>query len=84
MILKILNSGLENSGGEDTGGAGHLKRKRKPSEKVLEQQQAQKVMKPLQKSKASGKSLKTKSKFGSEQEEENDMNHFGDENGFDD
>ncbi|KAF5791167.1 putative transcription factor WD40-like family [Helianthus annuus] len=72
--------GPENSGGEDTGGVTHLKRRRKPSEKVLEQQQAQKV----QKSKASGKSLKPKSKFGNEQEEENDMNHFGDENGFDD
>ncbi|KAI3784358.1 hypothetical protein L1987_43456 [Smallanthus sonchifolius] len=75
--------GLENSGGEDTGGVTHLKRRRKPSEKVLEQQ-AQKVLKPSQKSKASGKSLKTKSKTGTEQEEENDMNHFADENGIDD
>ncbi|KAI3669184.1 hypothetical protein L6452_40410 [Arctium lappa] len=78
--------GLENSGAEDTGGVTQLKRRRKPSEKVLELQQAQKVRKPLQKAKAaaasSGKSSKTKTKFGIEQE--HDMNHFADENGIDD
>lgn len=77
--------GVDNSGAEDTT---HLKRRRKPSEKVLELQQAQKVRKPLPKAKAAaaastGKSSKTnKTKFGIEQE--HDMNHFADENGIDD
>ncbi|XP_076955616.1 protein RBL-like [Bidens hawaiensis] len=71
----IQIEGLDNSGGEDAGGVTHLKRRRKPSEKVLEQQSHK-----VQKTKAStGKSMKAKSK-----EEENDMNHFGDENGIDD
>lgn len=75
--------GMENSGGEDTGMT-HLKRRRKPSEKVLELQ-AQKVRKPLQKPKVgSGKSLKTKGRIGIGIEQEHDMNLYGDEDGIDD
>lgn len=72
--------GLENSGAEDTG-VTNLKRRRKPSEKVLEQQ-AQKIRKPLQKTKGSGRPSKTRSRIGIEQEY--DMYHSADEDGFDD
>ncbi|KAL4582986.1 hypothetical protein LXL04_007550 [Taraxacum kok-saghyz] len=80
--------GMENSGGEDTGMT-NLKRRRKPSEKVMELQ-AQKVRKPVPKPKSgsSGKSLKTKSRIGIGIgigiEQEDDMNHFGDDYGIDD
>ncbi|CAI9282205.1 unnamed protein product [Lactuca saligna] len=77
--------GMENSGGED-GGMTYLKRRRKPSEKVLELQ-AQKVRKPLPKAKGGlGKSSKTKSRIGNGIgiEQEQDMNNFGDEFGIDD
>ena len=76
---------MENSGGED-GGMTYLKRRRKPSEKVLELQ-AQKVRKPLPKAKGGlGKSSKTKSRTGNGIgiEQEQDMNNFGDEFGIDD
>ncbi|XP_052194192.1 protein RBL isoform X2 [Diospyros lotus] len=51
---------VENSAAEDTGGT-RIKRRRKPSEKVLELQ-AEKVKKPSKKIKPSGKSSKIKSK----------------------
>ncbi|KAJ8433937.1 hypothetical protein Cgig2_001866 [Carnegiea gigantea] len=52
--------GIDNSAVEDTSG-GRLKRRRKPSEKVLELQ-AEKVKKPVKKIKPSGKPLKPKNK----------------------
>ncbi|KAL6980889.1 hypothetical protein U1Q18_022525 [Sarracenia purpurea var. burkii] len=57
---------MDNSAAEDTGGT-HLKRRRKPSEKVLELQ-AEKVRKPLKKIKPSGKLSKTKNKSPVEKE----------------
>ena len=86
-IVLCLKAGMENSGGEDTGMT-NLKRRRKPSEKVMELQ-AQKVRKPVPKPKSgsSGKSLKTKSRIGIGIgiEQEDDMNHFGgDDYGIDD
>ncbi|GKE24293.1 hypothetical protein Tco_1444986, partial [Tanacetum coccineum] len=71
---------LENSGAEDTG-VTNLKRRRKPSEKVLEQQ-AQKIRKPLQKTKGSGRHSKARSRIGIEQEY--DMYLSADEDGSDD
>lgn len=52
--------GIDNSAVEDTSG-GRLKRRRKPSEKVLELQ-AEKVKKPVKKIKPLGKPLKPKNK----------------------
>lgn len=52
--------GIDNSAAEDTSG-GRLKRRRKPSEKVLELQ-AEKVKKPVKKIKPPGKPLKPKNK----------------------
>ncbi|PSS35786.1 Protein RBL like [Actinidia chinensis var. chinensis] len=57
---------MDNSAAEDTGGT-NLKRKRKPSEKVLELQ-AEKVKKPSRKMKPSGKSSKTRNNSLVEQE----------------
>ncbi|KAK3011975.1 hypothetical protein RJ639_011179, partial [Escallonia herrerae] len=57
---------MDNSAAEDTEGT-RLKRRRKPSEKVLELQ-AEKLKKPLPKTKPSGKSSKTKAKYVAEQE----------------
>ncbi|XP_021720276.1 protein RBL-like [Chenopodium quinoa] len=51
--------GIDNSPAEDT--SGRLKRKRKPSEKVLESQ-AEMVKKPVKKAKPSAKALKPKDK----------------------
>lgn len=55
-----LIEGVDNSFAEDASG-GRLKRKRKPSEKVLESQ-AEMVKKPVKKTKPSAKALKTREK----------------------
>ena len=57
---------MDNSAAEDTVGT-NLKRRRKPSEKVLELQ-AEKVRKPSRKMKPSGKSSKTRNNSLVEQE----------------
>lgn len=52
-VLLPCNIGMDNSAAEDTGGT-HLKRRRRPSDKVLELQ-VEKVRKPSQRMKPSGK-----------------------------
>lgn len=61
MFCLNCNAAMDNSAAEDTGGT-RLKRRRKPSEKVLELQQAEKSRKPLQKPKTYGKPVRSKSK----------------------